>query len=416
VGFNVLEVATAEAEPGLDEIPEPAPSVETANEDSAPIEPAFRTRVRGKGLCGLCMGAFPESVLSVIDGKPYCPDCSPVVGSRREPEVDLPSAPDAPEPHPELVSGPLFQEQRSGGGTKGVLAVFVLALLAGVGVAVFLMMDGDRIDEMMSGLDSGRKDAYLLAQTYVPGETMHYGITGNARATGEVSGAFGQSGDLGLAFELDGDLSVNVLKVDRENNAHLAVTIGAFDMDMDLTVDGTPFPLGNELAGPLRELKDETTVLKVDPFGNPIGQATGNDMQQMLNGGFGEIPSRYLKVGDTWTARIPLGAPGTMPVGGPDLSILAFPVKYRVEGFKRLQDRDCMVISLTGDLQGAENLRMPFFDDLKCEMTLKGVMFYDVTIGRLVRMAMDIGVDFGMASPMGGGEFDLEFELDVDLK
>lgn len=54
--------------------------------------------------------------------------------------------------------------------------------------------------------------------------------------------------------------------------------------------------------------------------------------------------------------------------------------------------------------------------DMKFELDIKGVAFYDVAIGRLVKVAMDVDLDFGAAGPMGGGEIELEIEMDMDLR
>jgi hypothetical protein len=128
------------------------------------------------------------------------------------------------------------------------------------------------------------------------------------------------------------------------------------------------------------------------------------------------MPRDYLKVGDSWTASMPLagntqGLPPGLSVGN-----MAFAVKYEVEGFKRFAGRDCMVISVNGDLDGGDALKMPFFDDIRFDTRLKGVMFYDVSIGRLVKVAMDVDLDMGFAGAMGGMELDFDMELDIDLK
>ncbi|MEN8148992.1 MAG: hypothetical protein ABFS86_04165 [Planctomycetota bacterium] len=419
VGFNVLEVATAEAEPGLDEVPSPAASLERFEPPAAGPEAPSGARVRGKGLCGMCMGAFPESVLSVIDGKPYCPDCSPVAARCRKPEVreDTPSAPEGVNAHPDVVSGPLLlHETRSGAGTKGLLAVFVLLLLAGTGAAAFLLSGSDRIDEMMSGLDTGRNDAYLLTQSYVPGESLHYGLNCRAKIEGEGAGVpFLQSGDFDARIEMLGGLSVQVLKVDGENNADLAVTTGDFDLDLDFRVGGKPVRLPVNPSDAFGEMAGKTVITKVDAFGNPVGGATGDGMQELLNGGFGEMPDHYIRVGDTWSARVPLDR-AKMPGQPMALSGGAFVVEYRVEGFKRFRDRDCMAISMKGGLEGVEEALGPLVKDLKCDFGIKGVAFFDVGLGRLVKIAMDVDLDFGMAGQGGGLDAEILVEMDIDLK
>jgi len=425
VGFQPVEVSTAAAEPGLEDVPAPAASKEAPSGAGLSTDSPFRSRVQGKGLCSMCMGAFPETVLSIVDNKPYCPDCSPMVGRRREPEIQE----GAPPPDPDLgasfgegMPSPLvFHDEKRSGGAKGLIAVVVLVLLAGAGFAAFTLMGGDRIDALMSGLDTGRGDAYLLAQSYIPGESMYYEARGTAKANGDVSGGGlmgGRGGEIEFTAELFGGVTVDVKKVDEQGNAELAVTTENLDLDLDLRIGGTPWPLGPEVQKPLSELKGKTLVLSVDPFGNPLeGSEDAGGMQQMMSGQFGEMPRRHLKVGDTWNASMPFGggaAKGMPP--GLAMGDLSFAVRYRVEGFKRLADRDCMVISMKGSLAGADSIRMPFVDDVKMDMGLKGAIFYDVSIGRLVKVAMDMDLELGFASQMGGADFDLEFQLDIDLK
>jgi len=425
VGFDPGAPATTVADPGLDEVPEPAASMEAPSGPAIALETPFRTRVQGKGLCSMCMGAFPDTVLSSIDGKPYCPDCSPMVGRRRDRELGEQAG---PAPGGETMGAlgavePLmFREERaSGGGAKGLVAVVILVLLAGAGFAAYTFLGGDRIDALMSGLDTSRGDAFLLAQSYIPGESMDYQVRGDARATGDVSGGVmgGGGGDIDLTLALTGGIRIDVLKVDEQGNAELSVTTNDFDMDVDMKINGTSMPLGGQLAGPLDELRGKTTVLEVDPFGNPVGGGTADadGMQQMMSGQFGEMPRHHVKVGDTWSARMPLSGAGVanMPPGM-SMGNLSFAVKYRVEGFKRFAGRDCMVISMQGDLDGGDSMKMPFFEEFRFDMGLKGVIFYDVSIGRMVKVAMDLDLELAIASPMGGGELDLGFEMDVDLK
>ena len=160
-----------------------------------------------------------------------------------------------------------------------------------------------------------------------------------------------QSGDFDGTLEMLGGLSIDVLKVDRDNNAHLAITTDNFDVDIDLSVGGAPIPLEQQLAAPLAELRGKTVLSKVDAFGNPLDGESSDGMQEMMNGGFGEVPRHHIRVGDTWSASVPLSA-GAMPGSGVSLGGAAFTVTYRVEGFKQLKGRDCMAISVKGELSG----------------------------------------------------------------
>jgi len=423
-GFDANAPAPTVVEPGLDEVPEPATSCETPAGPAVAVESNYRTRIQGKGLCAMCMGAFPDTVLSAVDGKPYCPDCSPMVGQRREPEVEDSAV---PAPGAETAGGvgavePLmFHESRPSGGPKGVFAAIVLVLLAGAGFVAYTMLGGDRIDKLMSGLDTTRGDAFLLAQTYILGENFSYVAKGAVKAEGEVSGGFfgNSGGDIDLSMELLGGVSINVLKVDDQGNADLSVTTDSIDLDVDFKLAGQSFPVKQQMMAPLNEIRGKTLVLRVDPFGNPLeGSQPGSDgMQQMMSGQIGEMPKHALKVGDTWTARMPLsGAPGMGMPSGMTMGNLAFGVTYEVEGFKRMAGRDCMVISVKGEMDGEDSLKMPFFNDVHFDMGLKGVMFYDVTVRRLVKLAMDVHLDMGLAGAMGGVEVDLEMELDIDLR
>ena len=125
VGFNPDAPPSVAAEPGLDDVPEPAASREAPSGPAIALESGYRTRVQGKGLCSMCMGAFPDTVLSVVDGKPYCPDCSPMVGQRREPEVQDSAVPVTGGETAVAIGAvePLmFQEPAGSGGARGVLA------------------------------------------------------------------------------------------------------------------------------------------------------------------------------------------------------------------------------------------------------------------------------------------------------
>jgi hypothetical protein len=409
-----------EEEPDLNEVPAPAASREAPS--TAPVETNYKTRVSGKALCSMCMGAFPETVLTVIEGKPYCPDCSPLIGQRREPEVQEEGAPEVQSDYSTSMPSLQFREEKTGGGSRGILAIVLLVVLGGGGFLAFTMLGGDRIDALMSGLDTGRTDAYMLDQKYIPGESFDYSASGNLTAEGKISGVAGMflgggGGEFGADMKIFTGVGVEALAVDEQGNADLRVTTRNVDLDGEIRFGDKVMPLGALGMGAVNQMSGQSTRMKVDPFGDPIGQPSGEGMPDMFSGQMGDVPRHHLKVGDTWSANLPFdqGAARGIP-GGMSLSNLSFGVRYRVEGFKRMLGRDCMVISLAGQLDGGDSISLPMMTEMKCDLDMKGVIFFDVSEGRLVKIAVDMNIDFGASANEGGIDLKAHLELDVDLK
>jgi hypothetical protein len=414
-------------EPGFDEVPEPLPSLETPS--ALASTPELRSTRPGKALCSMCMGAFPETAMTVVDGAAYCPDCSPVTGRRGVPETDAQHEDesfDEPPPPPQTNAFYFREESQSASGSKLLLFGFVVLLIGGGVFAAMTFLGGDRIDRLLSGVDSGRDDAVMLIQKYSPGEVVYY--TASGRLTGEAEGAISrglisQSGSVEIEATLGGRMAIDVLSVDDRGNARLRTTLEGVHADMELIVDGEKMPLPAAIGGVFGQLNGMQVEMEVDAFGEPVsepmvhwsgnGSMGGNPgFSDLVQGQLSGVPRKEVRVGDTWTASAALPTDmGPMPFGSLNPSIT-----FEVEGFKRISGRDCLVISIEGDMSGSEGVgQMGFAGDMELDMEIKGAMFFDPKAGRLVKSAMDVTFDVSIEFGGDGIEAHLALELDVNL-
>jgi hypothetical protein len=430
VGFDGPTVLTSD-EPGLDDVPAPTTSRETPA-GLGEFDPSVpRSTVSGKALCSMCMGAYPETVMTVVDGKPFCPDCSPLTAQRREPEVvavDTGSEALAPQrsfERPATTGVFIPDERMGGGGLKGLFAILVLVLLGGAGFAAFTMLGSDRIDALMKGVDDSRTDARLMIQKYEAGEEIVYEAKAKLELNADLDGAMmSGGGSIEGSGTLYGGMRINVLGVDDRGNANLRMTFENFDLDLDVEMDGRPIGgmLPPDLLG---EVNGQSFELRVDPFGDALGPPTGlapggpfGSMDEFFNGMVEGVPRHELRVGDTWSATdsVPLDPTGATGLGAGGFG---FTANYRVEGYKRLAGRDCMVISLEGGLDGmpagAGNPLMAMMD-MDMDMTIKGVVFYDHEAGRMVKAAVDVKAEMSMSGQGNSVDLDMTLTLDVDLR
>jgi hypothetical protein len=448
VGFEP-QVAIAAEDPGLDDVPAPGASQEAESMRSPAMPEAFQSSRPGKALCSMCMGAFPETVMTIVDNRPFCPDCSPLTGRRKEPEVQPTVAEDVPPPpwpapttttaptapaglteQPEIPAYPRFtpQDRPAGSGSKGVFAVLLLVLIGAAGFAAYQMMGGGRIDALMAGVDTGRPEANALVYKYEPAQELYYNAIAKFDITVDIDGAGAPFDQLEANAKLYGGLSMLTLGTDKSGNADLRLTFKNFDLDLEILADGEPFPMPFGDMDMLGQLNGETMEMKVNAYGEPVGRPTGmrpggmldgSGMKEMFDGMLEGVPRKELKVGDTWTAKesVPLG-PGADALGMSGMNVSA---TYKVEGYKRIAGRDCMVISMKGELDsGQGNISLPGMGgssmNMDMNMSMQGVVFFDIEAGCLVKTAVDVDADLSMAAPGGAMDMTLDMQMDIDLQ
>jgi len=156
--------------------------------------------------------------------------------------------------------------------------------------------------------------------------------------------------------------------------------------------------------------------LTVDPLGRTLSTGAGSGsgggaLGDMMSGRFGAMPERALSVGDEWTDTETLDM---SQAGGMGAGPLAISATYRVEGYKTVRGRDCVVISVVGEVGGDSLPRMPGVLDMSMEMDLEGVMFFDLEAGQMEKIAMDLSVDLSAEAPNGTLSLEMKLELDVD--
>lgn len=424
VGF-LAQKATMTEEADIAEVPAPGPAMDRP--PSAPSVPPATEEVRPrKALCSLCMGSFPETVLSRIDGHAYCPDCSPLTARHTAPL--RPAGPAAEEdegPPPNVYDRPrtpvFLTEEKSGGGrAKFVLVAVALLAVAGAAFAAWSILGKSRIDRMLSGLDTSARPARLLCEKYTAGERIGYHLEVRAKGDMEASGAVlgSGSGDGSLDAKLYGDFAIDVLDVDAEGNSELQLTVANLDLTGRAAFGGMEHSLDGMGANPLKQLSGQTLVMKVDPFGKPIGTVSGSfanlpGMQGFLGSQFADAPRHELSVGDEWTATQSFdlgGAGGFVPSMPGGMSVTC-----RVEGYKRVKGRDCMAISIRGSMDDGGGLQMPGMS-MEFGLDLEGVMFYDPEGGRLVQCAMDVSGEFEGEGQGNGVQVEFQLELDLELQ
>jgi len=395
----------------LSDVPAPGPSLESPD---APAPEAAETGSADRALCSLCMGAYPRGSLSVVDGKPYCADCNPMK-ARRVQHTDAPPAPEWAE-SPAGVRSFQFEEAKpGGGGGKAILVILVLVILGGGGFAAMTFLGRDRIDALMAGVDGDRLDAALLVQKYQAGDRLTYSMSIQGMA--EVNGLggvlpMGSGGTLEMDMFISGIVQMEVVSVDDRGNAQVAVSLQGFRPDITARMNGEEVPMPGQAPG--TALDGRTVVLTLDPFGEVVSSPQGGEeVQDLLSCGFEGMPHRELKVGDTWTTqeKLPKTGPGAQFLGGAEPSINA---TYVVEGFKRVKDRDCMVISVTGAIEGLDSLPQMPTADMQMDVDMKGVLFFDPEAGLMVQGAVD--VDMRFSAVRGDESFDMEMDMSIDIE
>ncbi|MHC4471246.1 MAG: hypothetical protein ACYTDY_01745 [Planctomycetota bacterium] len=400
-----------------------------SREAPLPAQPAteLRSTRPGKALCAMCMGAYPETSMTVVDGDSFCPDCSPMTGRRGVSEAEAPDGRSAELPPAPPANAYHFQEETgSGGASRALLFGLAVLLVGGVVFAAMTLLGGDRIDKLLSGVDSGRDDRVMLVQKYSPGEVLYYSARG--KLTGEAEGSvfrglLSQSGSAEIGATLGGRMAMDVLSVDDRGNARLRTTLEGVHAEMELVVDGQKMPLPPGLMDMFSRMNGMQVVMEVDPFGEPLSEPTvhwpngpsgGNaGFADLAQGQLSGVPRKEIQVGDTWTASAELPSDmGPMPFGDLKPSL-----DFKVEGFKRLSGRDCLVISVSGDMSGGEGFGAAGLPgDVDLDIDVKGAIFFDARAGRMVKSAMDITFDMSVAFGADGIEVHLKLELDVDLE
>ena len=414
VGF-APQTSTMTDRAGLDGVPEPSAPVERAV--AAEETPAGPARRLDRALCSLCMGAFPESVLSRIDGSAYCPDCSPLSARRSEPEP-------APAPTPATSPGRTFQPARpllyeeeaaSSGGRKALAVVLVLLLLGAGGIAAYSFLGHSRIDKLMVGLDTGKRPAKRLYQKYSAGERLDYVLRARLDGKAKVSGVevlLGGGDEMTFDLAFGSDISIDVLGVDSRGNADLEMGVSGLDLSGKLMLGDREMPLNQMGEGYLRTLEGTRMRSTVDPLGRPVGDPGpgAGPLGDLMNGSFGAMPDRPLAVGDEWNDSQTFGMPGG---GGVGLDAIAIRATYRVEGYKSVRGRECMVISVEGEMGSNGG---PGVLDMSMDMDMEGVIFFDVAAGQVEKVAMDMTLDFSAEAPSGSVTAEFKFEMDMDRR
>jgi hypothetical protein len=303
---------------------------------------------------------------------------------------------------------------RGGGGAKKVVAaVFVLILVAAAGLAAYSLLGQSRIDKLMAGADTSARPAKLLYHRYEAGERLTYGVKGRMEGTMEASGGLNPLGggdEITMDLVLGMDVVIDVLSVDARGNADLQIAFQGGDLDGTIEMGGRPMPVssfGQQMFG---GLAGQAARVTVDPFGRTLEGEMGGDLSGLMNGQFGVMPERNLKVGDEWTEKESVSMPGQQ------LSGIEITADYRVEGYKKIQGRDCMVISVNGDLSTDSLGDLPAFMDIDFDVGMEGVLFFDVEAGRMVKTAMDLTFDLEMSGGGNSVEGSFVFQVDVDLE
>jgi hypothetical protein len=301
--------------------------------------------------------------------------------------------------------------------------VLLLGAVAAGAIIIAGEIGKDRIDKLLSGVDAEREQEMRMLSKYRVGEDYDYDVTQEVSVMAEGVPAAGTEVTIGLKLGMG--LRIEVLEVDSEGNGSLRFVVHDMDADVSMDLDG------QEMGGsmPLSSvLPDEVAFrLRMDPFGKPLGEAAyedgcdglfaGGDVQNLFLHGAESVPRHRLRVGDTWSSseRIPLGG-GAM---GPLLQdgVLTAKMTYRMEGYKMMAGRDCMVISAKGQF-GASDLRgvSGGLTNLTLDGKVKGAVFFDPGDGVLVNQSMDFHMEMTASTVMGPVEVAADGSLDVVLK
>ncbi len=415
MGFEQGVRTATEDTAGLEEVPAPGPSAEPP----PPPEDIPARKTGGRALCSMCMGSFPETVMAVVDGRTYCPDCTPVTAHRSEPVRTGPD-PFGYRAAAEYVPGsPAAPVEMRRGGKRWALGLAGLVLLGG---GIFWLVAGrgsGRIDRMLAGVDGARPDARLLVSRYREGERLDYDV--RAKLDMDMDGDSGPLGSLAafgtVNMDITGTMNVDVLSVSGDGDADLRVTLSDFRVGGKAKVNGREVSItgaGNPFSG----LNGTVTRMRVDAFGEPLDDPEGPDaagvvpgLSTVYGGRIAGVPRHELRVGDTWKRTQPLHT-----VNGISLPGSAVAVEFRVEGYKKLGGRDCMVISMRGGRDGSNPPSLRGLGKMDMDLDLAGVMFFDYEAGCMRKMAMDMDVEMSISGPSGSISAEAHMEMDIDLR
>ncbi len=406
IGFKPSVIVAEEESGGLPEVPPPMPSAERD-------EVVLPGR---KALCSLCMGAYLETELAVVDGSRYCVDCNPLTATK----ISAPDRGDAQSYGSDIPASRTFNPvvTETPTGSRGLLIFAgVLVALAGI-FAVVALPGSDRIDKLAGGV-SVRDDGFTLAQRYEPGTCLQYGmkISGTVQMDAEQGRLLGDvlAGDMEMDF--GGTIRIDVLSVDTDGNARVSLAMSHFEMAVTglMTQNGQQVPL--DRTNPVGSLGETSVLLTLDPFGKPVGEVEvlkdglGGmmDLKQVLGSGVEDAPRGELHVGDTWssTAVVPMQ-------GGSGMNLKA---EYEVAGFKCYEGRECIVILVEGEMNdGAGGSFMMPGMSMNASVDMKGVVLIDAEKGHLVKSAMDLDISMEAGTSEGSMSMEMKLQADVDLR